>query len=582
MRIAYNLTKLHQSAGGSSWVTEYTYDKDNRPVTVKVNGKTITDSYNATGTRSSRVYGFATPYTVSFGYLAGANGSKTTMLQSYRNGSDAAYTYTYDNNGNVTAMSQGTKSAAYTYDALNQLTRVNDGFTNKTTTYTYDNAGNILERKEYAYTTGTLGTPTATFAYEYDSEWKDKLVSYNGETISYDEIGNPVSYRGYTMAWQGKRLESLSGDGLTASYTYDEQGIRSGKTINGVTTSFSYNGSLLMAQVAPGKSLLFSYDANGQAISVNYNGTEYYYLRNGQNDIVGLMDESGVRVVEYIYDAWGKLISTTGTLATTLGADNPFRYRGYYYDTETGLYYLTTRYYDPEVCRFISADVYMSTGQGVLGGNMWAYCLNNPVAMVDSNGEFALAGALLAGVASIVVGGLFGGLGALASGDSFAAGFVSGSITAILTVAAITAVIASAGTAGVAAATIVAAGAAGGVVGSAAGYGAECAITGKEFEAGEAIKRALISGTTGALSGGFSAIVSSAGSGLVNVVTDVAGSYIAALHTEAIGLAASLTISAVEKKISNKSATRKTHLKSSGARSTITRRLNHRSMMCAY
>ena len=123
------------------------------------------------------------------------------------------------------------------------------------------------------------------------------------------------------------------------------------------------------AAVAPGKSLLFSYDANGQAVSVNYNGTEYYYLRNSQNDIVGLMDESGVRVVEYIYDAWGKLISTTGTLATTLGADNPFRYRGYYYDTETGLYYLTTRYYDPEVCRFISADVYMSTGQGVLGGN---------------------------------------------------------------------------------------------------------------------------------------------------------------------------------------------------------------------
>ena len=437
MRIAYNLTKLHQSAGGSSWVTEYTYDKDNRPVTVKVNGKTITDSYNATGTRSSRVYGFATPYTVSFGYLAGANGSKTTMLQSYRNGSDAAYTYTYDNNGNVTAISQGAKSAAYTYDALNQLTRVNDGFTNKTTTYTYDNAGNILERKEYAYTTGTLGTPTATFAYEYDSEWKDKLVSYNGETISYDEIGNPVSYRGYTMAWQGKRLESLSGDGLTASYTYDEQGIRSGKTINGVTTSFSYNGSLLMAQVAPGKSLLFSYDANGQAVSVNYNGTEYYYLRNGQNDIVGLMDESGVRVVEYIYDAWGKLISTTGTLATTLGADNPFRYRGYYYDTETGLYYLTTRYYDPEVCRFISADVYMSTGQGVLGGNMWAYCLNNPLIYEDSQGKIGILGTLLIGTA---IGAAFGFIGNcitnLIAGDNILDGWalatISGAATGLL------------------------------------------------------------------------------------------------------------------------------------------------------
>ena len=128
-------------------------------------------------------------------------------------------------------------------------------------------------------------------------------------------------------------------------------------------------------------------DANGDVISVNYNGTEYFYLRNGQNDVVGLMDANGNRVVEYTYDAWGKLIATTGTLASTLGADNPFRYRGYYYDTETGLYYLMTRYYDPEVSRFISADVYMTTGQGVLGGNMWAYCLNNPIIYSDTFGE---------------------------------------------------------------------------------------------------------------------------------------------------------------------------------------------------
>ena len=389
-----NLTKLHQSAGGSDWTTEYTYDKDNRPVTAKVDGKTITDSYNATGTRASRVYGFSTPYTVALTYLAGANGSRTGMLQSYKNGSEAAYTYAYDDNGNVTSITKGSASASYTYDVLNQLTRVNDGFTNKTTTYTYDNAGNILERKEYAYTTGELGTPTDTVSYTYDSAWKDKLVSYDGQTITYDEIGNPLSYRGYTLTWQGKRLQSLSGNNTTASYTYDEQGVRSSKTVNGVTTTFSYNGSLLMAQVqgsgASQVKQLFSYDANGDVISVNYNGTEYFYLRNGQNDVVGLMDANGNRVVEYTYDAWGKLISTSGTLATSLGADNPFRYRGYYYDTETGLYYLMTRYYDPEVCRFISADVYMTTGQGVLGGNMWAYCLNNPANMTDSNGEIAI------------------------------------------------------------------------------------------------------------------------------------------------------------------------------------------------
>ena len=241
------------------------------------------------------------------------------------------------------------------------------------------------------YTTGALGTPTDTVTYAYDSVWKDKLVSYDGEAITYDEIGNPLSYRGYTMAWEGKRLQSLSGNSTTASYTYDEQGVRSSKTVNGVMTTFSYNGSLLMAQVQGSGSSqvkqLYSYDASGQLISVNYNGTEYFYLRNGQNDVVGLMDASGTRVVEYTYDAWGKLISTTGTLANTLGADNPFRYRGYYYDTETGLYYLMTRYYDPEVCRFISADVYMTTGQGVLGGNMWAYCGNNPVRRVEVLGQ---------------------------------------------------------------------------------------------------------------------------------------------------------------------------------------------------
>ena len=218
-------------------------------MTVTVNGKTITDNYNATGTRASRVYGFSTPYTVALTYLAGANGSKTAMLQSYKNGSEDAYTYAYDDNGNVTSITKGSASASYTYDSLNQLTRVNDGFTNKTTTYTYDNAGNILERKEYAYTTGELGTPTDTVSYTYDSAWKDKLVSYDGQTITYDEIGNPLSYRGYTLTWQGKRLQSLSGNNTTASYTYDEQGVRSSKTVNGVTTTFSYNGSLLMAQV---------------------------------------------------------------------------------------------------------------------------------------------------------------------------------------------------------------------------------------------------------------------------------------------------------------------------------------------
>ena len=133
--------------------------------------------------------------------------------------------------------------------------------------------------------------------------------------------------------------------------------------------------------------LRFSYDANGKVVAVNYNGNYYYYLRNAQSDIVKLIDKTGATVVEYRYDSWGKLLSTSGSLASTLGKNNPFRYRGYVYDEETGFYYLQSRYYNPEVGRFISSDVLLSTGQGVLGHNAYAYCGNNPASRIDTEGD---------------------------------------------------------------------------------------------------------------------------------------------------------------------------------------------------
>ena len=302
-----NLTKLYQGAAGSNWTTQYTYDADNRPVTTTAGGKTITDTYNATGTRANRTYGFTTPYTVALSYLPGANGSKTGMVQTYQNGTEDAYAYEYDANGNITSITQGWSQATYTYDDMNQLVRVNDGFANLTTTYTYDLSGNILERNEYDFTTGTLGTPTDTVAYTYNTTWRDQLASYDGQAITYDAVGNPLLYRGYTLTWQGKRLSTLSGNGTDVSYTYNEQGIRTSKTVSGTVTNYSYNGSLLMAQVTGSGAnqikQLYSYDASGNLVSVNYNGTEYYYMRNGQNDIVGLMDSSGAVVVSYSYDA---------------------------------------------------------------------------------------------------------------------------------------------------------------------------------------------------------------------------------------------------------------------------------------
>ena len=132
------------------------------------------------------------------------------------------------------------------------------------------------------------------------------------------------------------------------------------------------------------------------------------------------------------FDSWGKLLSTSGSLASTLGKNNPFRYRGYVYDEETGFYYLQSRYYNPEVGRFISSDVLLSTGQGVLGHNAYAYCLNNPVNREDSNGNWSMpnwlkvtigAVALVGAVALTVATG--GGAAAVAVGVAKVVGSVA-------------------------------------------------------------------------------------------------------------------------------------------------------------
>ena len=115
-------------------------------------------------------------------------------------------------------------------------------------------------------------------------------------------------------------------------------------------------------------------------------GADKFY--NVQGDVLGLFDDALNVVVEYTYDSWGNILSVTGSKAATVGKANPFRYRGYYYDEESGLYYLQSRYYDPATGRFLNADGYVSTGQGILSSNMYAYCENNPVNRVDETGRF--------------------------------------------------------------------------------------------------------------------------------------------------------------------------------------------------
>jgi len=134
----------------------------------------------------------------------------------------------------------------------------------------------------------------------------------------------------------------------------------------------------------------YTYDSNGQLVSINYNGTEYYYIRNGQNDIIGLADSTGAVVVNYTYNSFGEVLSITGSQASDLGAANPYRYRGYRFDTETGYYYLQSRYYDPGMGRFINADssdIISSLSNDLTQINIYTYAINNPINHVDPNGN---------------------------------------------------------------------------------------------------------------------------------------------------------------------------------------------------
>jgi RHS repeat-associated protein len=187
----------------------------------------------------------------------------------------------------------------------------------------------------------------------------------------------------------GRQLQGITGTDLNASYKYNENGLRTQKTVNGQTHEYTLLGSSVTREVIRDNAgnilwtIHYSYAGEGTPVSMNVNGTEYYYLKNAQGDITHIVDGDGNEVASYEYDAWGNHLEVTGGDIAQL---NPYRYRGYRYDSETGLYYLQSRYYNPEWGRFINADGYVNTGQGIVGSNMFAYCGNNPISRIDSAG----------------------------------------------------------------------------------------------------------------------------------------------------------------------------------------------------
>lgn len=387
-----NITRIYHTVNQSSSTTSCTYDKDNREKTCIMNGKKRTTEYDALGRVSKQTLDTLTPYVISYTYVNNGN-SRCGLLQKLTNGGNTLE-YTYDANGNVISSKENGKTSTFVYDERNQLIRENNQTEGKTRTYQYDAGGNLLVMKEYTLTSGTLpSAPLRTESGTYNAKWKDQLLSWNGVALTYDAIGNMRTKGNVTYTWtQGRKLTGIQ-NGKNIQYFYDYQGMRVKKVVDSAVTQYRMAGEQLLSQTDATATIWYHYDSAKRLVGFTTAGKKYFYVRNGQGDIVGIIDSDGNTVVKYDYDSWGKLLQISGSLKDTIGKRNPFRYKGYYYDEETGLYYVNSRYYDPELRRFISADdtdILDVSQEGLLRYNLYAYCENNPINLFDPVGKFVI------------------------------------------------------------------------------------------------------------------------------------------------------------------------------------------------
>lgn len=267
----------------------------------------------------------------------------------------------------------------------------------------YDNNGNIVKRREFVFTLkdNTLieELESTDKVYVYNG---DQMVSYNGQTCVYDDMGNPKTYRNMSCVWEkGRQLKSISDGANTVSFTYDEFGMRTTKTAGGITTNYVYENGKLLREVTGSEKIDFVYGSDG-IIGFRTGNKNYLYRKNVFGDVTEIYSDNGTLVGKYSYTAFGECIVKVNEGG--IAEKNPIRYRGYYYDEEMSLYYLKSRYYDPVTGRFITIDdISYIDPETINGLNLYAYCGNNPVMNIDPNGRF-----LFSFLASLAIAALIG------------------------------------------------------------------------------------------------------------------------------------------------------------------------------
>ena len=462
MKVAYDeknrVAQKQYRVDGTGHQTRYLYGevaKQQKPglgYGMQIDGKTCIEyAYDLLGRceKKTQIYPSGKKKEITYTYVPGIKEGITTALVGTitENGKETAYTY--DGRGNILeictkALDTGkvTDHMLYTYNGMNQVIREEDAVRGTTYTYTYDLGGNLLENKKY-YLVNGVEELRGTDTYTYSSGWKDQLTSFNGKAITYDAMGNPLSYMGMNLTWEkGRQLKTLKKSGTLSQYVYDNDGRRIQKTVGDKVIRFYLDGDKIIAQKEEGGERMdFLYDEKGTPFAFEYQGKMYFYQTSLQGDIIGIVDSKGSQVVVYRYDAWGEVLVSSDASGFGLAKINPLRYRGYYYDQETGLYYLQTRYYDPKVRRFLNADdasVLTKDPEQLTEKNLYAYCDDNPVMYRDDAGMFVITAAQVGlGVLGMVTNVATCYIAAKATGQEFgigdlviaaAAGFVGGMI----------------------------------------------------------------------------------------------------------------------------------------------------------
>ena len=502
------VTKITYDEKAEERSLQYTYDKLGRVKQVMVqNGGAVYEIDEDENTDTDTTGYTGDVNIVSYQYAdggQGANSASSRVTRIVHSGLNTQLDYAYDELGNIVSESCDLdgNTNQYRYDKMGQLIRAsvrNDttcGANGTTWVYTYDLGGNILKKEGYPKLTDIdnelPASPTKVINYTYDAEWKDLLTSYDGKPIQYTpdtlpqmpegmtyfHMGNPYKYDGWTYEWQaGRQLKSMTHKNEQGvqdkklEFVYTAVGLRTQKKYTYTneqgqtvveTTDYILHGKLLTHQkttttvngIQQGEpyQLHFYYDKDSRPSMVRVGNEEaqskyYSYVFSFQGDVLGLVDRNQDLMVKYVHTPWGKVLEERSltTECDKLAELNPFRYRGYVYDSETGFYLAATRYYDSTIGRFINADTvdsldYANAEGNPLGCNLYAYCFNNPANLTDESGEWpSWAGALLKIAAgAVIIAGLAvatvatGGAAAVICGAALSGAIAGGASGAVL------------------------------------------------------------------------------------------------------------------------------------------------------